>query len=100
MNNTIHEPEFIANTKNAVVFLIVLCFITCGTVFVLGGMVSPLFWKWLKHRCIAMSKEDAAKGKGTFESNLTENLRMAKVTLVVWFLLAWGFLVVAFWYGI
>lgn len=100
MNNTIHEPEFVADAKNAAFYFVVLCFVTCGLVFVLGGMVSPLFWGWFKNRCYEMSREDTAKGKGTFESNLKENLMMAKVAIAVWFVLAWGFLVVAYWNGI
>lgn len=100
MNNTIHEPEFVADAKNAAAYFVILCFVTGGLVFVLGGMVSPFFWNRVKERCIEISREDAEKGKGTYEANLKENLRTAKNMLAFWFILAWGFLVVAYWNGI
>lgn len=100
MNDTTHEPELISDAKNSIAYFIVLGILTLGLVFIFSGMVSPIFWKQFQKYCVEMSKEDEEKGKGTFEANLKENLRMAKIILTIWFILSWGFIVVAYWHGI
>ena len=97
MNDSIHEPEFIADAKNAAAYFIILSFVTCGVVFILAGAICPFFWPWFKRISVKMALEDANKGHGTYEENLKENLAGSIILTVVWFLLSWGFLVVAYW---
>jgi hypothetical protein len=88
-----NEPNLITETKNTVLYLVLLCVLTGGVLLVLAGAISPLFLPAM----LQNAKKKAFIDKtGTYSANLRKYNTEAIVRVCLWFILSWGFLVFAY----
>lgn len=101
MNNSLHEPQIIANAKNALGYFIVFTFVSCGAFFILGGMACPFIWLSLSQErwdgwTLMWQEREKKKGKTiTFEEARRTVRKIMGCLFVVWFVLGWGLFVLS-----
>lgn len=95
-NNVLHEPQMLSDAKNAIGYMLVLAFVSCGVIFILAGMVAPFFLPKLFRISEEISREEVKKDP---TKNYEKTLRSYKTFFVVidliWMVIAWTIFVVA-----
>ena len=86
------EPKLIEDTKNTVVFLLILCILTAGTILVFLGAISPLLLPGM----LVEAKKKAA-GDAVMASQYKKE---AVLRVILWTVISWGILFCAYRNGI
>lgn len=95
MNNSLHEPEFIGDIKNAIGYFVVLGFLTCGTLFIFGGMFAPFFVGYWSRMADGLARDAAKKGHYTYEEMKPISNWFVGIGVAIWSLIAWAIFVFA-----
>lgn len=88
-----NEPKLITETKNTVLYLVLLCVLTGGVFLVLAGAISPLF---LPAMLDDAKKKASIETEGDYNDRLRKYQTEAIARVCLWFILSWGFLVFAY----
>jgi len=92
IDDKLHEPKFVTDARNTLGWFVALAIITCGIVFIVGGMFSPFFWPWCVRQAKSMAEEEDA---GYYQKNLREYKWMFAILLAIWFIVSWTICIVA-----
>jgi hypothetical protein len=93
MNDNIHEPEIVADTKNAAAYFLVLAFVSGGVFLLVLGAVSPYFLPRKIRKAKALAKEMKT---GTYEENYRKLRNKAILVTACQFIIAWALIICAY----
>ena len=86
--NEIHEPQTVKDAKNAAAYFLVLGIVTCGLLFVIGGMISPYFQPKIYRHLDASFKNDVL-----FKNSIPTYKFVATILVFLWFFGSWALMI-------